>query len=66
MNNLLLSLNLSQNGEQFIEAVFNQTVNIVEVDEGLDGETFFLYVFLAAFAVLLLLAGHHFLSSFGR
>lgn len=64
-----LTINLAYhdaNGEQFIEAVFNQTVNIVEVDEGLDGETFFLYIFLAAFAVLLLLAGHHFLSSFGR
>lgn len=35
------------------------------MEEGLDGETFFLYVFLLAFAVLLLLAGHHFLSSFG-
>lgn len=49
-----------------MEAVFNQTVSIVELDEGMDGETFFLYVFLLAFSVLLLVAGHHFLSSFGR
>lgn len=49
-----------------MESIFNQTVNITEVEEGLDGETFFLYVFLLAFAVLLLLVGHHFLSSFGR
>lgn len=46
--------------------MFNQTVSIVEVDEGMDGETFFLYVFLLAFTILLLVAGHHFLSSFGR
>jgi translocon-associated protein subunit alpha len=51
-------------GEDFSEAVFNSTINIVEVDEGLDGETFFLYVFLLAFAVLLLLVGHTLLSSF--
>ncbi|MCL4136684.1 UNVERIFIED_CONTAM: hypothetical protein GTU68_023065, partial [Idotea baltica] len=64
-----LSVNLAYHnvdGEDFTEAIFNQTVNITEVEEGLDGETFFLYVFLLAFAVLLLLAGHHFLSSFGR
>lgn len=46
-----------QEGEDFVESVFNSTVNIVEVDEGLDGETFFLYVFLLAFAILLLLVG---------
>lgn len=49
-----------------MEAVFNQTVSIIELDEGMDGETFFLYVFMLAFSVLLLVAGHHFLSSFGR
>lgn len=48
-------------GIQFTEAVFNETVNIVEIDEGLDGETFFLYVFLAAIAVLLLVVGQQFL-----
>ena len=55
-----------QDGNSFVEAVFNQTITITEVDEGLDGETFFLYLFLIAFAILLLLAGHHFLSSFNR
>ncbi|EDS28870.1 translocon-associated protein subunit alpha [Culex quinquefasciatus] len=35
-------------GNQFSEAVFNETVSIIKVVEGLDGETFFLYVFLAA------------------
>ncbi|XP_043210558.1 translocon-associated protein subunit alpha-like [Amphibalanus amphitrite] len=53
-------------GRQFVSAVFNETVNIVEVDEGLDGETFFLYVFLAALCVLVLVAGQQFLAGFGR
>lgn len=50
------------NGIQYTEAVFNETVNIIELDEGLDGETFFLYVFLAAIAVLLLVVGQQFLA----
>jgi len=64
-----LTVNLAYHdadGNVFVDPVYNQTVNIVEVDEGMDGETFFLYIFLLAFAVLLLVAGHHFLSSFGR
>lgn len=50
------------NGARFTESVFNETISIVEVDEGLDGETFFLYVFLAAIAVLLLVLGQQFLA----
>jgi translocon-associated protein subunit alpha len=50
------------NGNYYRDAVFNQTVPIVELDEGLDGETFFLYVFLAGFLVLLMVLGHQFLS----
>uniref|UniRef100_U5ESU1 Translocon-associated protein subunit alpha n=1 Tax=Corethrella appendiculata TaxID=1370023 RepID=U5ESU1_9DIPT len=53
-------------GIQYSEAVFNETVQIVEVDEGLDGETFFLYVFLAAVVVLLLVLGQQFLGSYGK
>lgn len=49
------------NGAQFSESVFNETVHIIEVDEGLDGETFFLYIFLAAIVVLLLVVGQQFL-----
>jgi len=49
------------NGFQYTEAIFNETVQITELDEGLDGETFFLYVFLAAIAVLLLVVGQQFL-----
>lgn len=48
------------------EAVYNQTVNIVEISEGLDGETFFLYVFLGAACVLALVVGQQALSSLAR
>lgn len=53
-------------GVIYRQAVFNETVNVIEIEEGLDGETFFLYVFLAACAVLLLVAGQQFLYSVGR
>ncbi|XP_046396072.1 translocon-associated protein subunit alpha [Ischnura elegans] len=66
-----LSVNLhyrdSLSGAVFKESVYNETVQVVEVEEGLDGETFFLYVFLAACAVLMLVAGQQLLaSSVGR
>lgn len=53
-------------GNLFGEAVFNETINVIELDEGLDGETFFLYVFLAACVVLLLVIGQQFLVSVGK
>lgn len=49
------------NGVQFSEAVFNETVLISEVDEGLDGETFFLYLLMAGVVVLLLVIGQQYL-----
>jgi len=52
-------------GKPFLDAVFNETVSIVEIEEGLDGETFFLYVLMAAFGVLLLVLGQHLLSTYG-
>lgn len=48
-------------GAQYTEAVFNETVLISEVDEGLDGETFFLYILMAAVVVLLLVIGQQYL-----
>lgn len=54
------------NGAPYTEAVFNETVVITELDEGLDGETFFLYVFLAAIVVLLLVVGQQFLGTIGK
>ncbi|XP_057380786.1 translocon-associated protein subunit alpha-like [Daphnia carinata] len=64
-----LSINLAyrnNEGRVFSEAVFNETINIVEVDEGLDGETFFLYLFLAAGVVLMLVLGQQALASMGK
>ncbi|XP_075159114.1 signal sequence receptor subunit 1 l(1)G0320 [Haematobia irritans] len=49
------------NGVQFSEAVFNETILISEVDEGLDGETFFLYLLMAGVVVLLLVIGQQYL-----
>ena len=46
-----------------MNAVFNETVTIIELDEGLDGETFFLYVFLVACLVLIVVAGQQFATS---
>lgn len=64
---LTINLNYKDSeGNMFQDAVFNETINVVEPDEGLDGETFFLYVFLAAVAVLLLVGIQQLLSSFGR
>ncbi|KAL8574611.1 hypothetical protein ACOMHN_061611 [Nucella lapillus] len=51
---------------QFQSAVFNDTIQVVESEEGLDGETFFLYVFLAAVAMLLLVGAQQLVSSLGR
>ncbi|XP_018336125.1 translocon-associated protein subunit alpha [Agrilus planipennis] len=53
-------------GNTFQEAVFNETVSIIELEEGLDGETFFLYVFMAACVILLMVIGQHTLLSVGR
>ncbi|XP_060520512.1 translocon-associated protein subunit alpha [Cylas formicarius] len=64
-----LTINLAyrdSSGNQFQEAVFNETVQIVELEEGLDGETFFLYVFLAAGVILLLVIGQQTLLSVGK
>lgn len=64
-----LTINLNYRdaeGTFFQDAVFNETVQVVEPDEGLDGETFFLYVFLAAVAVLLLVGAQQLLASFGK
>lgn len=64
-----LNINLGYrdaSGNSFQEAVYNETVQIVELEEGLDGETFFLYVFLVAGVVLLLVIGQQTLLSFGK
>lgn len=55
-----------QEGKQVISKLYNDTVNIIEVEEGLDGETLFLYVLMAAACVLLLVGGQQFLYSVGK
>lgn len=57
---------MSQSGNYFREAVYNETVQVIELEEGMDGETFFLYLFMAACLVLLLVGGQQFLYSVGK
>lgn len=64
-----LTINLNYKdaeGNLFQDAVFNETINVVEPDDGLDGETFFLYVFLVAMLVLVLVGAQQLLASFGK
>lgn len=64
-----LTINLNYHdseGNLFQDAVFNTTVSVTEPDEGLDGETFFLYLFLFAIAVLVIFGAHQLLSQFGK
>jgi translocon-associated protein subunit alpha len=52
-----LTINLNyrdSEGNFYFDPVFNETVQIVEFDEGFDTEVFFMYVFMAAGGVLLL------------
>lgn len=48
--NLLYS---DKDGVQYMNTVFNETVKLVELDEGLDSESFFLYILLAGFVALI-------------
>merc|ERR1719244_910449 len=49
-------------GNFFIDPVFNETVQIVEFDEGFDTETFFMYVCIVGAVVLLLFLAFNLLS----
>lgn len=40
-------------------AVFNDTVNIIELEEGFDGATFFMYVFMVSGISLLMFIVHY-------
>ncbi len=54
---LVINLNYRDaNGNMFQDAVFNQTVTIIEKEDGLDGETIFMYSSLLDLVYLLLLA----------
>ncbi|XP_050399366.1 translocon-associated protein subunit alpha isoform X2 [Patella vulgata] len=54
------------NGAEFANAIYNETITVVEPEEGLDAETFFLYVFLAAAVVLLLIGAQQLMASFKK
>lgn len=53
-------------GNVFQTAVFNETVQVTEPDDGLDGETFFMYIFLIAIVILLLFGAHQLFLTYGR
>ncbi|CAB3983072.1 translocon-associated subunit alpha isoform X2 [Paramuricea clavata] len=53
-------------GKDWLDSVFNETVTFKEQDEGFDGETFFLYVFVAAMAILIIMGAQYILSSIGK
>jgi len=61
-----LTINLNyrdSEGNFYFDPVFNETVQIVEFDEGFDTEVFFMYVFMVAGGILLLFLAFSFLSS---
>uniref|UniRef100_A0A8C6E694 Translocon-associated protein subunit alpha n=1 Tax=Moschus moschiferus TaxID=68415 RepID=A0A8C6E694_MOSMO len=61
---LVINLNYKDlNGNVFQDAVFNQTVTIIEREDGLDGETIFMYMFLAGLGLLVIVGLHQLLES---
>ncbi|KAM9860179.1 translocon-associated protein subunit alpha-like [Aulostomus maculatus] len=61
---LVILLNyLDSEGNGFQTAVYNQTVTITEKEEGLDGETMFMYIFLVGLVVLMLFGMYQVLES---
>lgn len=61
---LVILLNyLDTEGYVFQTAIYNQTVTITEREEGLDGETMFLYVFLVGLVALMLFGMYQLLET---
>ncbi|XP_018620741.1 translocon-associated protein subunit alpha-like [Scleropages formosus] len=61
---LVVNLNYrDSNGNVFQDAVFNQTVTVTEKEDGLDGETVFMYVFLCGLGLLVVVGLHQLLES---
>uniref|UniRef100_UPI00398EEE0F translocon-associated protein subunit alpha isoform X2 n=1 Tax=Pristiophorus japonicus TaxID=55135 RepID=UPI00398EEE0F len=61
---LVINLNYRDaSGNIFRDAVFNQTVTITEREDGLDGETIFLYMFLTGLGLLVVVGIHQLLES---
>ncbi|XP_026205050.1 translocon-associated protein subunit alpha-like [Anabas testudineus] len=59
---ILLSY-LDTEGNIFQTAIYNQTVTITEKEEGLDGETMFMYIFLGGLVALMLFGVYQALES---
>ncbi|XP_061661236.1 translocon-associated protein subunit alpha isoform X4 [Syngnathoides biaculeatus] len=61
---LVINLNYKDaDGNVFQDAVFNQTVTVTEKEDGLDGETIFMYVFLSGLGLLVVVGLHQLLES---
>ncbi|XP_034427647.1 translocon-associated protein subunit alpha isoform X2 [Hippoglossus hippoglossus] len=61
---LVINLNYKDgSGNIFQDAVFNQTVTITEREDGLDGETIFMYVFLSGLGLLVIVGLHQLMES---
>nr|CAC86147.1 translocon associated protein alpha homolog [Tetraodon nigroviridis] len=61
---LVINLNYKDSaGNVFQDAVFNQTVTVTEKEDGLDGETIFMYVFLSGLGLLVIIGLHQLLES---
>uniref|UniRef100_A0A8C5M3W2 Translocon-associated protein subunit alpha n=1 Tax=Leptobrachium leishanense TaxID=445787 RepID=A0A8C5M3W2_9ANUR len=61
---LVINLNYKDvNGNSFQDAVFNQTVTIIEKEDFLDGETIFMYLFLGGLSLLVIVGLHQLLES---
>ncbi|KAM9308541.1 translocon-associated protein subunit alpha [Gastrophryne carolinensis] len=61
---LVINLNYKDaSGNSFQDAVFNQTVTIIEKEDGLDGETIFMYLFLGGLGLLVIVGLHQLLES---
>ncbi|XP_060705956.1 translocon-associated protein subunit alpha [Hemiscyllium ocellatum] len=61
---LVINLNYRDaTGNIYRDAVFNQTVTITEREDGLDGETIFLYMFLTGLGLLVVVGIHQLLES---
>ena len=55
----LLCCTVLQAGNEFRSDVYNDTISIVELEEGFDGETFFMYVFMISGLCLLMFVAHY-------
>ncbi|NIG61052.1 signal sequence receptor, alpha [Pontoporia blainvillei] len=61
---LVINLNYKDlNGNIFQDAVFYQTVTIIETEDGLDGETIFVYMFLTGLGLFVVVGLHQLLES---